>query len=119
MAWSLRAALDAVPAGAAGVVIALADDPLALGDLPAVLDAAAIDPSRPVLVDRPTAPHPVWAPAAAIASFRPDPEHPDRGLGPALRALGPVLVPATSPSIDVDTAEDLAALERHLHDAPA
>ena len=49
-----------------GVLIALADDPLALDDLPRVLDAVRADPTRPVLIrHRAASPHPVWAPRAA------------------------------------------------------
>lgn len=117
MAWSLLAGLEHALTrndGASGVLVALGDDPLALDDLPAVLDAVDADPSCVIAVDRATAPHPVWLPTAVARSFRPNPAQPDRGLAPLLRDARATRVAATTPSLDADTPAELLALSRAL-----
>lgn len=124
MWWSLRAGLAA--GGDAGVIIALADDPLALLDLTAVTAAAGEAPQSPCAVRRSSgAPHPVYVPPALIThvlAVDPESHRPDAGLRDLLPSTTRWITdPAATQTIDVDTHGDIdrltLALARtpHLH----
>lgn len=122
-AEGMRASLDAAFAAARqarahGLVVVLADDPLAARELPAVLARAAADPDAFVAIRRtPPVPHPVYVPTARMpAPIAPGDRVPDQGLRALIPATGTIwLAPACQVTpIDVDRPADLERLAAEL-----
>lgn len=110
MRWSLHSGLEACPAAAHGAILALADDPVAIDMLDAVLDAAARAPSRPVAVRREgAAPHPVYLPRTTWPT--PPSADDDAGLRALLGGDCAWLEDPGPPPVDVDEPADLTRLE--------
>lgn len=120
IAWSLAAGLGGVDCER-GVVVALADDPLATLALPSVLAGAHKHPDHVVAVGRrDAAPHPVFLPPDVAREFAPptDEDAADTGIRTLLHRGGRLTLvappPGTPQPFDVDTAEDLLRLGEAL-----
>jgi molybdenum cofactor cytidylyltransferase len=111
MRWSIDAGLAALPGDSAGAVLVLADDPLAVRALAAVVDAAQAEPARIIAVTRGGgAPHPVWLPRATWPDAEPHGDD-DTGLRSLLQGDVTWLSVPAAPSFDVDRPDDVVALE--------
>lgn len=124
MRWSIHAGLDAAiddteGADAPGVVLVLADDPIAAAALGDVLRVAArLGGSRAVAIDRqPPVPHPVYLPAGLLARMAAPHVDDDSGLRALLESEQVHWLPDDGRApIDVDVPVDLERLQHRLDD---
>lgn len=111
--WSIYAGLRAADEAATGIVILLADDPLAALDLGVILNRAAEIPNTTIAIKRESkTPHPVYIPRMHWPA--PPVEDDDDGLRALLDSRTEWIDLPFSRSKDVDTLQDAEELDREL-----
>lgn len=126
--WSIHALLQEAVTRRHGVIILLADDPLAAFALPYVTNHARKHRDSIIAIDRPeAAPHPVLLPYHVVDELaRSEPAgNDDRGLASLLKSRDVSWLPAPADlpyPTDVDELDDLPAITAALatfHDLPS